>query len=55
MAHRVTLIPGDGTGPEITAATRAVLADIPGFDSDFFLSIDNLCGNCNKFQKNLFF
>jgi len=25
MAHRVTLIPGDGTGPEITAATRAVL------------------------------
>jgi isocitrate dehydrogenase (NAD+) len=25
MAHRVTLIPGDGTGPEIVAATRRVL------------------------------
>ena len=25
MAHRVTLIPGDGTGPEITIATRRVL------------------------------
>ena len=25
MAHRVTLIPGDGTGPEISAATRRVL------------------------------
>jgi isocitrate dehydrogenase (NAD+) len=25
MAHRATLIPGDGTGPEITAATRRVL------------------------------
>jgi isocitrate dehydrogenase (NAD+) len=25
MAHRVTLIPGDGTGPEITEATRRVL------------------------------
>src|SRR5919109_2422335 len=25
MAHRVTLIPGDGTGPELTAATRRVL------------------------------
>jgi len=25
MAHRVTLIPGDGTGPEITDATRRVL------------------------------
>ena len=22
MAHRVTLIPGDGTGPEIAEATR---------------------------------
>jgi isocitrate dehydrogenase (NAD+) len=25
MAHRVTLIPGDGTGPELTEATRSVL------------------------------
>ena len=25
MAYRVTLIPGDGTGPEITDATRRVL------------------------------
>src|SRR5918911_408023 len=25
MAHRVTLIPGDGTGPELTEATRLVL------------------------------
>ncbi len=25
MAHRVTLIPGDGTGPELTDATRLVL------------------------------
>src|SRR2546422_9922423 len=25
VAHRVTLIPGDGTGPELTEATRRVL------------------------------
>ena len=25
MAHKVTLIPGDGTGPELTEATRRVL------------------------------
>ncbi|HTS72515.1 MAG TPA: isocitrate/isopropylmalate family dehydrogenase, partial [Gaiellaceae bacterium] len=25
MAHEVTLIPGDGTGPELTDATRRVL------------------------------
>ena len=25
MSHAVTLIPGDGTGPEITEATRRVL------------------------------
>ena len=25
MSHRVTLIPGDGTGPEIAEATRRVL------------------------------
>jgi len=33
MAHRVTLIPGDGTGPELTEATRRVLeatgVDVP--------------------------
>lgn len=26
MAHRVTLIPGDGIGPEVTAATQEILA-----------------------------
>ncbi len=25
MAHRVTFIPGDGSGPELTEATRRVL------------------------------
>ena len=25
MTHRVTIIPGDGIGPEVTAATRSVL------------------------------
>jgi isocitrate dehydrogenase (NAD+) len=25
MAHRVTLIPGDGIGPEVAAAARLVL------------------------------
>jgi isocitrate dehydrogenase (NAD+) len=25
MAHRVTLIPGDGIGPELVEATRRVL------------------------------
>ena len=25
MSHRITLIPGDGVGPEITAATRRVI------------------------------
>ena len=33
MSHRVTLIPGDGTGPELTEATRRVLeATGVGFD-----------------------
>ena len=33
MGHRVTLIPGDGTGPELTEATRRVLeATGVGFD-----------------------
>jgi isocitrate dehydrogenase (NAD+) len=35
MAHRVTFIPGDGTGPEIAEATRRVLdATGVGFDWD---------------------
>ncbi|HBR34874.1 MAG TPA: NAD-dependent isocitrate dehydrogenase, partial [Firmicutes bacterium] len=25
MSYRITLIPGDGTGPELTAATKRVL------------------------------
>ncbi|NLW56667.1 MAG: hypothetical protein GX050_08695, partial [Firmicutes bacterium] len=25
MAYRITLIPGDGTGPELTAATKKVI------------------------------
>ena len=32
VAHRVTLIPGDGTGPELTEATRRVL-EATGVDS----------------------
>lgn len=31
MSHRVTLIPGDGVGPEITAATRRII-DAAGVD-----------------------
>jgi isocitrate dehydrogenase (NAD+) len=35
VAHRVTLIPGDGTGPELTEATRRVLeASGPEFEWD---------------------
>src|SRR6187551_3282983 len=34
MAHRVTLIPGDGTGPELTEATRRVL-EATGVDFDW--------------------
>src|SRR5204862_834961 len=35
MTHRVTLIPGDGTGPELTEATRRVLeATGVGFEWD---------------------
>lgn len=34
MAHRITLIPGDGTGPEITEATRRVI-DATGVDIDW--------------------
>src|SRR2546430_3868195 len=35
MAHRVTLIPGDGIGPELAEATRRVLdASGPGFEWD---------------------
>ncbi|HET7855364.1 MAG TPA: isocitrate/isopropylmalate dehydrogenase family protein [Gaiellaceae bacterium] len=36
MAHRVTLIPGDGTGPELTEATRRVL-EATGVDFDWDL------------------
>jgi isocitrate dehydrogenase (NAD+) len=34
MAHRVTLIPGDGIGPELAAATKRVL-DASGVDFDW--------------------
>ena len=34
MAHRVTLIPGDGTGPELCEATRRVL-EATGVDFDW--------------------
>src|ERR1044071_3789681 len=34
MAHRVVLIPGDGTGPELTEATRRVL-EASGADLDW--------------------
>ena len=34
MAHTVTLIPGDGTGPELTEATRRVL-EATGVDFDW--------------------
>ncbi|MBY0395230.1 MAG: hypothetical protein K2X91_02015, partial [Thermoleophilia bacterium] len=34
MAHRVTFIPGDGTGPEIAEATKRVL-DATGVDFDW--------------------
>jgi isocitrate dehydrogenase (NAD+) len=34
MAHRVTLIPGDGTGPELTEATRRVL-EATGIELDW--------------------
>ena len=36
MAHRVTLIPGDGTGPELTEATRRVL-EATGVEFDWDL------------------
>jgi isocitrate dehydrogenase (NAD+) len=36
MAHRVTLIPGDGTGPELTQATRRVL-EATGVEFDWDL------------------
>ena len=34
MAHRATLIPGDGIGPEITAATLRVL-EVAGAEFDW--------------------
>src|ERR671935_807856 len=36
MAHSVTLIPGDGTGPELTEATRRVL-EATGVEFDWSL------------------
>src|ERR687886_2055290 len=36
MAHRVVLIPGDGTGPELTEATRRVL-EATGVEFDWVL------------------
>ena len=36
MAYRITLIPGDGTGPEITAATKVVI-EVTG------VAIDLMC------------
>jgi 3-isopropylmalate dehydrogenase len=33
-AHRIVLLPGDGIGPEITAAALAVLAELGEFDFD---------------------
>jgi isocitrate dehydrogenase (NAD+) len=41
MAHRVTLIPGDGIGPEVAEATRAVL-DATGVGIDW---IERLAGS----------
>jgi len=34
LAHRVTLIPGDGVGPEVSEATRRVL-DATGVEFDW--------------------
>src|ERR687887_735453 len=34
MAHRITLIPGDGIGPEVTEAARIVL-DATGLDIEW--------------------
>jgi isocitrate dehydrogenase (NAD+) len=34
LAHKITLIPGDGTGPEITAATKRVI-DATGVDIEW--------------------
>ncbi|MGH2724684.1 MAG: isocitrate/isopropylmalate dehydrogenase family protein [Actinomycetota bacterium] len=34
MAHRITLVPGDGIGPEVAAATRAVV-DATGVEVDW--------------------
>ena len=36
MAHEVTLIPGDGTGPELTEATRRVL-EATGVEFDWYV------------------
>ena len=50
MAHEVTLIPGDGTGPEIAEATRRVL-EATGVEFDWDVQhagadvMDNYGGN----------
>jgi isocitrate dehydrogenase (NAD+) len=36
MAHQITLIPGDGTGPELVAATRRVL-EATGVEFDWYV------------------
>ena len=41
MQHAVTLIPGDGTGPEITEATRRVL-EATGVQFDWHVQIAGL-------------
>ena len=42
MGHRVTLIPGDGTGPELTEATRRVL-EATGVDLDWDVCQAGVC------------
>src|SRR3954447_2434424 len=38
MSHRVTLIPGDGIGPEVTTATRRII-DATGVGIDWDVQI----------------
>ena len=49
MTHRITLIPGDGVGPEITEATRKVL-EATGVD--FQWEIDNIGAEAAKKSGN---
>lgn len=41
MAHRATLLPGDGTGPELAEATRRVL-EATGVELDFIDKLEVL-------------